>query len=36
VSAISNLGIKCESAPLLMTNDLAAMEIAVRAMAMVR
>ena len=36
VSAISNLGIKCESAPLLMTNDLAAKEIAVRAMAMVR
>ena len=36
VSAVTNLGIKCESAPLLMTNDLAAKEIAVRAMAMVR
>ena len=36
VLAITNLGIKCESAPLLMTNDLAAKEIAVRAIAMVR
>ena len=36
VSAVTNLRIKCESAPLLMTNDLAAKEIAVRAIAMVR
>ena len=36
VSTISNLGIKCESAPLLMTNDQAAKEIAMRAIAMMR
>ena len=36
VSAITNLGIKCESAPLLMTDDQAAKEIAMRAIAMMR
>ena len=36
VSSISNLGIKCESAPLLMTDDQAAKDIALRAMAMVQ
>ena len=36
VLAITNLGIKCESAPLLMTDDQAAKEIAMRAIAMMR
>lgn len=36
VTAITELGIKCESAPLLMVDDLAAKEIAARAIAMVR
>lgn len=36
VTAITELGIKCESAPLLMVDDLAAKEIATRAIAMVR
>lgn len=36
VTAISELGIKCESAPLLMVDDLAAKEIAARAIAMIR
>lgn len=36
VSAITSLGIKCESAPLLMTDDQAAKEIAMRAIAMMR
>jgi LPPG:FO 2-phospho-L-lactate transferase len=36
VSAVTNLGIKCESAPLLMTNDQAAKEIAMRAIAMMQ
>lgn len=36
VNAITELGIKCESAPLLMVDDLAAKEIAARAIAMVR
>lgn len=34
VGEITKLGIKCESAPLLMTDDLAAKEIAIRAIAM--
>lgn len=36
VSAITNLGIKCESAPLLMTDDQAAKEIAAKAIGMLR
>jgi len=36
VSAILNLGIKCESSPLLMTDDQAAKEIAMQAIAMIR
>lgn len=36
VMAITELGIKCESAPLLMTDDHAAKEIAMRAIAMTR
>ena len=36
ISAIGELGIKCESAPLLMTDDKAAKEIAMRAIAMMR
>jgi hypothetical protein len=36
VSAVTNLGIKCESAPLLMTDDQAAKEIAMRAIAMMQ
>ena len=36
VLAISNLGIKCESAPLLMTDDQAAKEIAAKAIGMLR
>lgn len=36
VSEITNFKIKCESAPLLMTDDLAAKEIAARAIAMIR
>ena len=36
VAAIQSLGVKCESAPLLMTDDQAAKEIAERAIAMVR
>jgi len=36
VSVITELGIKCESAPLLMTDDQAAKEIAMRAIAMTR
>ena len=36
VSAVTSLGIKCESAPLLMTDDQAAKEIAMRAIAMIR
>ena len=35
-SAVTKLGIKCESAPLLMTDDRAAKEIAMRAIAMMR
>ena len=34
VQAVTKLGIKCESAPLLMTDDQAAKEIAVRAIGM--
>lgn len=36
VSAVTSLGIKCESAPLLMSDDQAANEIAMRAIAMIR
>ena len=36
VLAITNLGIKCESAPLLMTDDQAAKEIAAKAIGMLR
>ena len=36
ITAVQALGIKCESAPLLMTDDQAAKEIAARAIAMVR
>ena len=36
ISAITNLGIKCESAPLLMTDDQAAKEIAAKAIGMLR
>jgi len=36
VSAVTNLGIKCESAPLLMTDDQAAKEIAAKAIGMLR
>jgi LPPG:FO 2-phospho-L-lactate transferase len=36
VSEVTKLGIKCESAPLLMTDDQAAKEIAMRAIAMMR
>ena len=36
ISEITKLGIKCESAPLLMTDDQAAKEIAMRAIAMMR
>ena len=36
VSKVTKLGIKCESAPLLMTDDQAAKEIAMRAIAMMR
>ena len=36
VSAVTSLGIKCESAPLLMSDDQAAKEIAMRAIAMMR
>jgi len=36
ISAVTQLGIKCESAPLLMTDDQAAKEIAMRAIAMMR
>jgi len=36
ISEITELGIKCESAPLLMTDDQAAKEIAMRAIAMMR
>jgi LPPG:FO 2-phospho-L-lactate transferase len=36
VSEVTKLGVKCESAPLLMTDDQAAKEIAMRAIAMMR
>ncbi len=36
IDAITKLGINCESAPLLMVDDLAAKEIAARAIAMIR
>jgi len=36
ISAVTKLGIKCESAPLLMTDDQAAKEIAMRAIGMMR
>jgi LPPG:FO 2-phospho-L-lactate transferase len=36
ISVVTKLGIKCESAPLLMTDDQAAKEIAMRAIAMMR